>query len=80
MKDHVTALVEALRLARLELASYRDPVSAESADWTVIRLSELLESKSVTEALASLSPNEDSPSIVPESEKFAVPYPWRVHH
>lgn len=80
MKNHVTTLVEAVRLARLELDCYRDPSCRASADWTIGRLSELLENKSVSEAMATLVPGEDSPSIAPdESTNLKVPYPWRSH-
>ena len=80
MKDSVIALVEAVRLARLELACYRDPTCGASASWTVVRLSELLESRDVTDAMAVLAPDAESPSIVPEHELreiSTVPYPWR---
>ena len=80
MKDHVVALVEAIRLARLELDCYRDPDCGASADWTIRRLSELLESKDVNEAMAAIVPGEESPSIVPEEPvNLKVPYPWRSH-
>ena len=80
MKNHVIALVEAVRLARLELDCYRDANCGASAEWTLGRLSELLESKDVNEAMAALVPGEDSPSIVPEEPvNLKVPYPWRSH-
>ena len=82
MKDSVIALVEAVRLARLELACYRDPVCRATADWTVKRLGELLESQDVSQAMAVLAPDAESPSIVPEHETreaSIVPYPWRSH-
>jgi hypothetical protein len=80
MKNHIIALVEAVRLARLELDCYRDPNCGASAEWTIGRLSELLESKDVNEAMAALVPGEESPSIVPEEPvNLKVPYPWRSH-
>ena len=82
MKDSVIALVEAVRLARLELSCYRDPVCRATADWTVKRLGELLESQDVSKAMAVLAPDAESPSIVPDHEAreiFTVPYPWRSH-
>jgi len=80
MKNHVVALVEAVRLARLELDCYRDPNCGASAEWTIKRLSELLESKDVNEAMAAIVPGEESPSIAPdESTNLKVPYPWRSH-
>ena len=42
MKDSVIALVEAVRLARLELHCFRDPRCAASAEWTIRRLEKLL--------------------------------------
>jgi hypothetical protein len=66
MKDYVTALTEAVRLARLEIACYRDKDCRGTAEFTIKRLEELLSGRSVNEAMAVLSPNEASPSIVPE--------------
>ena len=66
MKDHVTALSEAVRLARLEIACYRDKNCQGTAEFPISRLDELLNSRSVNDAMAVLSPNEASPSIVPE--------------
>jgi hypothetical protein len=83
MKDQLVALVEAVRLARLEIECYRDPTCSAPADWTVERLSELLESKAVSEAMQSLAPGErDSPSVIPADAPpidLRVPYPWRSH-
>lgn len=80
MKGHVFALVEAVRLARLELDCYRDVNCGASAEWTIGRLSELLENKDVNDAMAAMVPGEDSPSIVPaEPVNLKVPYPWRSH-
>ena len=66
MKDYVTALTEAVRLARLEIACYRDKDCRGTAEFTIKRLEELLKGHGVNEAMAVLSPNEASPSIVPE--------------
>jgi len=81
MKNHIVALVEAVRLARLELDCFRDANCGASADWTVQRLSELLENKEVSEAMATLVPDEETPSIVPDVQvsNLKVPYPWRSH-
>jgi len=80
MKDQVTALVEALRLIRLELVCCVDPMCDTSPAKTVARLIELTEAKPVTEAMAILAPDVDSPSLVPErSIDLRVPYPWRSH-
>jgi hypothetical protein len=65
MKDSVIALIEAVRLARLELHCYRDPRCAESAEWTVERLEKLLLDPKVGEALHIVAPDAESPSIVP---------------
>ena len=66
MRDYVTAPTEAVRLARLEIACYRDNDCRSTAEFTVKRLEELLYHRGVNEAMAVLSPNEASPSIVPE--------------
>ena len=42
MKDSVIALIEAVRLARLELHCFRDPRCASSSEWTIKRLEALL--------------------------------------
>jgi hypothetical protein len=55
MKAQLIALVEAVRLARIELEYYRDTRCKASAEWTVNRLSDLLESKDVTRAMAALA-------------------------
>ena len=66
MKDFVIAITEAVRLARLEIACYRDNDCRGTAEFTIRRLEELLNERGVNEAMAVLSPNEASPSIVPE--------------
>ena len=66
MKDHVIALTEAVRLGRLEIACYRDKDCRGTAEFTINRLEELLNDRGVNEAMAVLSLNEASPSIVPE--------------
>jgi hypothetical protein len=65
MKDAVIALVEALRVARLEVECYRDPRCRASAEWTIKRLDELLTDPEVTKAMQVLAPDAESPSIVP---------------
>jgi hypothetical protein len=80
MKDQLVALVEAVRLARLELDCYREPQCKASAEWTVGRLSELLESKDVSAAMTALVPEEsNSPSVVPDMrvERAAAAADWR---
>jgi hypothetical protein len=66
MKEHLTALTEAVRLARLEIACYRDQDCRGTPEFTVRRLEELLNAPPVNEAMAVFSPDEASPSIVPE--------------
>jgi hypothetical protein len=66
VKDHLTALTEAVRLARLELDCHRDPRCAATPEWTLKRLESLLDDPKVNEAMAALA-SDDSPSIVPES-------------
>ena len=65
MKDSVIALTEAVRLARLELACYRDSICRGTAEWTIDRLEQLLGGRAVTEAMAVLAPDAETPSIVP---------------
>ena len=67
MKDSVIALVEAVRLARLELHCFRDPRCAATSEWTIKRLEELLFDPLVGEAMTALAPEAESPSIVPEA-------------
>ena len=66
MKDYVTALTEAVSLARLEIACYRDKDCRGTAEFTIARLEELLNARNVNEAMTVFSPDEASPSIVPE--------------
>ena len=66
MKDSVIALVEALRLARLELHCYRDPRCAATPDWTIERLEALLMAPVVGKAMQLAVPEAESPSIVPQ--------------
>ena len=73
MKDHLTALTEAVRLARLELNCYRDPRCAATPEWTLRRLESLLTDPKVNEAMAVLT-SDGSPSIVPA----ALPLQRRV--
>jgi hypothetical protein len=79
MKNHVVALAEAVRLARRELenAGGSDCVSPDMA---IRRLSELLESEDVSDALAALNPVDDAPSMKSDPPvDLRVPYPWRKH-
>jgi hypothetical protein len=76
MKDFVTALTEAVRLARVELACYRDKHCRGTAEYSIRRLDELLNSRQVNEAMAVFA--QASPSIVPELVE--QPGQPRKHH
>ena len=52
MKDSVVALIEAVRLSRLELHCYRDHRCAATPEWTIERLEQLLLDPKVGEAPA----------------------------
>ena len=59
-------------------------VEAKTKNWPLLlkvkRLSELLESKDVNEALAALTPVDDAPSMKSDPPvDLRVPYPWRKH-
>jgi hypothetical protein len=69
MKDAVIALTEAVRLARLEIACYRDDTCRGTPEWTINRLASLLGDHSVDEAMAVLAPDAESPSIVPHAHE-----------
>jgi hypothetical protein len=80
MKNHVVALAEAVRLARRELEILGDTGERVSADTAIRRLSELLKSEDVSDALAALNPVDDAPSIQSDPPvDLRVPYPWRKH-
>jgi hypothetical protein len=66
MKDYVTALTEAVRLARLEIACYHDKDCRATAEFAIRRLDGLLNNRQVDEAIAVFSSAEVSPPIVPE--------------
>jgi len=68
MKDALLNLTEAVRLARLELACYQDPVCRGTPEWTVKRLADLLSNKDMDAAMALIEPDDESPSIVPHPE------------
>jgi hypothetical protein len=71
MKDAVIALTEAVRLARLEIACYRDSDCQSTPEWTINRLAQLLGNKCVDDAMAVLAPEAESPSIIPNTEERA---------
>lgn len=65
MDHHTAAIIEAVRLARLELECYRDPICRATPEWTVNRLSQiLLEDSVVSMAMTTLIP--EAPSLAPE--------------
>ena len=70
MKEALLALVEAVRLARLELSLYRDEQFRGTPEWTVQRLATLLEDPEINAAMALVAPDADSPSIVPQPERL----------
>lgn len=69
MKDALLNLTEAVRLARLELACYQDPVCRGTPEWTVKRLADLLGNKDIDAAMALIEPHAESPSIVPQPQE-----------
>ena len=80
MQREVFALLEVVRLARTELEGLRDPQRQLTAERAVRRLSRLLESKELDQALSRLQTEEESPPIAPtENVDLRVPYPWRSH-
>ncbi len=83
MQRDIFALLEAVRLARSELEGLRDPKRQTTAERTIRRLSHLLESKELDEAVTRLQNDlqtEDAPSIAPaDPVDLRVPYPWRSH-
>ena len=66
MKDQITALAEAVRLAQLELGHHRNPHHRATAEATVRRLESLLCDPKVNEALSLFAPPERVPPIVPD--------------
>jgi hypothetical protein len=66
MKHALLALTEAVRLARLEIACYRDDMCRGTAEGTVERLAKLLGNEEVNAAMALIEPDAESPSIIPQ--------------
>jgi hypothetical protein len=80
MKNHVVALAEAVRLARRELEILGNTGERMSTEMAIRRLSDLLESEDVSDALAALNPVDDAPSMQADPPvDLRVPYPWRKH-
>lgn len=65
MKNALLELSEAVRLARLEIACYRDDMCRGSAEGTVERLAKILGNEDVNAAMALIAPEAESPSIIP---------------
>ena len=64
MERDIAILLEAVRAARSELDGLRDPQRNTTSERAIRRLSMMLESREVEDALARLT-TEDSPSIAP---------------
>jgi hypothetical protein len=69
MKNQLTALTKAVRLAQLELGCYRDPHCRATPERTIKRLEALLCHPKVAEALALFAPDDFSTSIAPDLPK-----------
>ncbi len=80
MQREISALLEAVRRARTELEGLRDPQRQLTAERAVRRLSDLLETKELDQAMSRLQTEDESPSIAPaQNVDLRVPYPWRSH-
>ena len=77
MKDHLTALTEAVRLARLEIACHHDKDCRATAEYAIKRLDALLNARQVDQAIAAFAPEEASPSIVPQMQERNAS---KLHH
>jgi hypothetical protein len=79
MKNHLIILAEAVRRAKRELRNSGNAMHPASKDMAIERLTELLESEDVNDALAALETVEDAPSMKSDPVDLRVPYPWRKH-
>ena len=66
MKDQITALMEALRLAGLEVEHFKR--NRQGRDETLDALEAILFDPKVRQAVENLDPFVDSPSIVPAAK------------
>jgi hypothetical protein len=66
MKDQLIAVLEAVRLARLELECYRDPLCRATAEWTLSKLDKMLNAPDFSEAFNLLYGETESPPLSPE--------------
>jgi hypothetical protein len=64
MKDQITALMEALRLVGLEFDHFKR--RRQGRDATLNAIQAILDDPHVSQAVRSLEPLVDSPSLVPE--------------
>ena len=69
MNDALLSLTEAVRLARLEVECYYDDRCRGTAEGAVKRLAELLCNKNIDAAMALVSGDQESPSLVPEQRQ-----------
>jgi hypothetical protein len=82
MNSHLAALVEATKLGRQELAKFREaaPDAPAQAEEAIRRLTDVLQSEAVSDALVALDPIDDAPSMKSDPPvDLRVPYPWRSH-
>jgi len=70
MKDQLTTLLEALRLAGQEVEHFKR--QQQGKDETLTRLEAILYDRKVREAIDNLEPFVDAPSLVP-SQDIAAP-------
>ena len=68
MKHALLSLTEAVRLARLEIACYRDDMCRGTAEGTVERLARILGNDEINSAMELIDPSAESPSIIPSAE------------
>jgi hypothetical protein len=69
IKGALLELTEAVRLARLEIACYRDDMCRGTAEGTVERLAKILGNEDINAAIALIDPSAESPSIIPQDER-----------
>lgn len=74
MKNALLELSEAVRLARLEIACYRDDMCRGTAEGTLERLANILGNEDVNAAMALIAPDAESPSIIPHEDRERVPH------
>ena len=70
MKDQITALMEALRLSRLELDRHR--WGSQSSMTTIDNIEQILRKPAIGRAINTIGPLVGVPSIVPDEEVLVV--------